>query len=86
MSDEEYILSRSQDYGRHYCPDCQPDLDPLTGVWLVCYCTDHAPGLDGTADAITPSRSYVPLIGSDMEGHANRAWCDLLHRSQESSQ
>lgn len=82
MTDEQYIVSRSHDYGKHYCPGCQPDLDPLTDVWLVCYCTDHAPGLDGSEDLAAP-RSSIPLIGVDMDGHANRVWCDMLHRPQE---
>ena len=80
MDETEFILSKSVDYGRTYCPDCLPDLDPLTGVWIVCYCGDHAPSMEGAADFLAP-QSHLPLIGhTDIEGRANRIWCDMLHR------
>lgn len=82
MTDEEYIISKSQDYSKTYCPGCLPTLDPLTDVWVVCYCREHEPTLSGAQDQHTP-QTYIPLIGSvDMDGHSNRAWCNFFHRGE----
>ena len=81
--DNAYIVSKSGDYSQSYCPTCQPDLDPLTGIWIVCYCADHSPSVSGSADRLTGS-SHIPLLGSvDSDGETNRVWCDLIHRLKE---
>jgi hypothetical protein len=83
--DNAFIVARSGDMSRSYCPTCQPNLDPLTGIWIVCYCADHSPSVSGSADRLALAHtSSIPLIGaSDAEGDINRVWCDLIHRSKE---
>lgn len=82
MDETAFILSRSADPTRQYCPECSPETDPLTELVTVCYCGEHCPQTDGTADRLAP-QSHLPLIGnSDAGGLVNNIWCAMIHRGE----
>ena len=65
---------------RRWCPECEPDADPLTEILNECRCDVHAPDRRGSSDiAVAPG---VFLSGSvEVEGEHNRQWCALVHRT-----
>ena len=82
MDETEYILSKAHDPTRPWCPECDPSVDPLTELVVVCYCSEHCPPVAGTSDRLSDP-SYLPLIGnSDAGGALNKAWCDFVHRKE----
>jgi hypothetical protein len=77
----QYIAERSKDPTRTYCPECRPDIDPLTGLWNVCYCGEHLPAELGTADALARVPD-VPASPNEAGGNENRLWCNFFHRKE----
>ena len=79
VSDEVYILNKSRDQTRQYCPGCEPDTNPLTELVTLCYCGTHCPP-DTGADDLHPTVPSQPAIPGDAGGPSNRAFCDFFHR------
>lgn len=87
LTEAEYILLKSVDETRSYCPGCEPDVDPLTGLVNVCYCGEHFPGVAGvedrTASPLDPFQTPTALYAlPDAGGEHNRVWCNMIHRKE----
>jgi len=79
VSDEMYILNKSKDQTRTYCPGCEPATNPLTELVTMCYCGTHCPA-DSGADDLHGAIPDQPAIPGDAGGQTNRAFCDFFHR------
>ncbi len=65
--------------GRSYCPQCEPDADPLSEILDTRYCENHTPARDGSADELVISQAYMSG-SSEAGGCDNTRWCDYIHR------
>ena len=72
----EFVADR---FVRVYCPDCEPDADPLRDILDVRWCEHHAPPRAGTADAAVAPTAFISG-SAEAGGETNRRWCELLHR------
>ena len=77
----EGYLDDTPNVARSYCPECEPDADPIKEVLDVRYCGMHGPTTAGLDDSGVRSQDY--LSGSaESGGEANRAMCDFIHRKK----
>lgn len=79
VSDEVYILNKSGDQTRQYCPGCEPDTNPLTELVNVCYCGTHCPAESGVEDQ-HPAIPETQAVPQDAGGETNRLFCNFFHR------
>lgn len=78
MSDPTY---NTEIIVRKYCPDCEPNADPLKkGDPLeVCWCEDHTPSRGGPDDINVTASSSFSTANTEAGGQNNRAMCNLIH-------
>ena len=64
--------------GRHWCPSCEPDADPIRETLETRYCSTHEQRTGGTDDGAVA----FTFLGGNTEagGEGNRLLCDWLHR------
>lgn len=73
-------LGETPDVTRTWCPQCEPDVDPLVELVVMHYCHRHERTREGTADA---SVEYTLLSSNEAGGALNAAFCQLLHRGRK---
>lgn len=74
MTDTAYVPVK-------YCPGCEPRRDPTAECLILEFCAAHPLVRDGVDD--DKVAAGASLSGSDEAGGvSNRAWCDLLHRTE----
>jgi hypothetical protein len=70
---------------RSYCPQCEPETDPMG--WVVqLQCSTHREAAEvGTGDAEANeqrlSQQYLSG-GGEAGGEGNRLWCEFFHRKK----
>ena len=69
-------MTETPDLSRPYCPQCEPEADPLREILRVRWCWDHPQSIAGTEDAaVGPSTA---MLSSEFSAEANRRICALL--------
>lgn len=77
----EGYLDETPNVARQYCPECEPDADPIKEILDVRYCGMHGPTTAGLDDSGVRSQDYLSG-SSESGGEANRAMCDFIHRKE----
>lgn len=71
--------------GRHWCPTCEPNVDPTREILETRYCGMHTPPVPGLDDGIVGDIVGMRVSGSVESGGAdNRRWCALIHSNASS--
>src|SRR4029450_10936473 len=62
---------------RFYCPDCEPNADPIGEILDVRWCESHSPLREGLDDAMVGAEVSV-AGGSEAGGGDNRRWGEVV--------
>lgn len=73
-------MDETPNVARCYCPECEPNADPLKEILDVMWCEAHRPGTRGSEDVFVVSDTYVSGTGEC--GEDNQKWNDLIHRKK----
>jgi len=68
-----------------YCPGCEPTRDPLKEILSVHWCDEHRPDFEGHDDEQAIFRTTLQSTVGEAEAETNRPWCELLHRTLNTS-
>ena len=70
---------------RDWCPECQPEVDPLKECVVIAYCIWHPVDLKGLDDPLYKGRfgaSSINLGDRETDPDTQRAWAKFLREKK----